>query len=55
MNKTVLKLELEFNRRAGFTKADDRIPEYMLREPLPPHNVVFDVPDSEVDGTLADL
>jgi aldehyde:ferredoxin oxidoreductase len=55
MNKTVLKLELEFNRRAGFTKADDRLPEYMLREPLPPHGVVFDVPDSELDGTLADL
>lgn len=55
MNKTVLKLELEFNRQAGFTKADDRLPEYILREPLPPHNVVFDVPDSEVDGTLADL
>jgi aldehyde:ferredoxin oxidoreductase len=55
MNRTVLKLELEFNRRAGFTSADDRLPEYMLEEPLPPHNTVFDVPDSEVDGTLADL
>ncbi len=55
MNRTVLKLELEFNRRAGFTTADDRLPEFMLEEPLPPHNVVFDVPESEVDGTLADL
>lgn len=55
MNKTVLKTELEFNRRAGFTKADDRLPEYMLHEPLAPHNVVFDVPESELDGTLADL
>jgi aldehyde:ferredoxin oxidoreductase len=45
-----LKLEREFNRLAGFTKADDRLPEWMTREPLPPHNVVFDVPEEELDG-----
>jgi aldehyde:ferredoxin oxidoreductase len=32
-----LSLEREFNRRAGFTAADDRLPEWMTREPLPPH------------------
>jgi aldehyde:ferredoxin oxidoreductase len=42
--------EREFNRRAGFTKADDRIPEWMTREPLPPHNTVFDVPEEELDS-----
>jgi aldehyde:ferredoxin oxidoreductase len=31
------------------------MPEYMTREPLPPHNVVFDVPDSEMDAVFADL
>lgn len=45
-----LKLEREFNRRAGFTPADDRLPEWMRREPLPPHNVVFDVPEEDLDG-----
>ncbi len=44
-----LALEREFNRRAGFTSADDRIPEWMRTEPLPPHNTVFDVPDAELD------
>ncbi len=49
LGKETIKLELEFNRGAGFTKADDRLPEWMTREPLPPHNVVFDVPSEEMD------
>lgn len=44
-----LKLEREFNRRAGFTAAHDCLPEWMRREPLPPHNTVFDVPDEDLD------
>jgi aldehyde:ferredoxin oxidoreductase len=42
-------MELEFNRAAGFSKGDDRLPEWMTREPLPPHNSVFDVPPEEMD------
>ena len=45
----VLKAEIDFNRRAGFTEKDDRLPEFFLKEPLPPHNVTFDVADDEVD------
>ena len=48
-NRDLLRTELEFNRRAGITSADYRIPEYMRREPLAPHNTTFDVPDSELD------
>jgi aldehyde:ferredoxin oxidoreductase len=55
MKKSVLKVELEFNQMAGHTPADARMPEYMTREPLPPHNTVFDVPDSEMDAVFADL
>jgi len=55
MKRSVLKMELEFNKKAGHTSADARMPEYMTREPLPPHNTVFDVPDSEMDAVLADL
>jgi len=47
--RDVLRNELEFNRRAGITAEDYRIPEYMREEPLAPHNTVFDVPDSELD------
>ncbi len=45
----ILKAELDFNRRAGFTEKDDRLPEFFLKEPLPPHDVTFDVADDEVD------
>lgn len=47
-SRDVLRSELEFNRRAGITAADYRIPEYMCEQPLPPHGVTFDVPDSEL-------
>nr|MBN1228937.1 aldehyde ferredoxin oxidoreductase [Anaerolineae bacterium] len=47
--KTIL-LEREFNRLAGFTAKDDRIPEWMTREPLAPTNAVFDVPDEDLDS-----
>ncbi len=48
-NRDVLRTELEFNRRAGITAADYRIPEYMREEPLAPHNATFDIPDSDLD------
>ncbi len=50
LGRETIGYEREFNRRAGFTNADDRLPEWMTREPLPPHNTVFDVPDEELDG-----
>ena len=49
IGKEILELELDFNRRAGFTKLDDRLPEFMTYEKLPPHNVVWDIADSEID------
>jgi aldehyde:ferredoxin oxidoreductase len=49
LGRETLKLEREFNRRAGFTAAHDRLPEWMNREPLPPMNAVFDVPPEEMD------
>ncbi len=54
-NRDVLRTELEFNRRAGITAADHRIPEYMREEPLAPHNATFDVPDSELDAVFDTL
>ncbi|MGB3700284.1 MAG: aldehyde ferredoxin oxidoreductase C-terminal domain-containing protein, partial [Anaerolineales bacterium] len=50
LGRETIAYEREFNRRAGFTKSDDRLPEWMTREPLPPHNTVFDVPDEELDS-----
>jgi len=50
LGKETILMEREWNRRAGFTKADDRLPEWMRREPLPPHNTFFDVSDEDLDS-----
>lgn len=49
----VLRAERGFNEAAGFTKAHDRLPEFMKYEKLPPHDVVFDVSDEELDKVHA--
>jgi aldehyde:ferredoxin oxidoreductase len=54
-NRDLLRTELEFNRRAGITAKDYRIPEYMRREPLAPHNATFDIADSELDAVFETL
>jgi len=51
----ILRKERAFNEAAGLTKADDRIPEFMKNEPLPPHNQVFDVPDAALDSVFGEL
>lgn len=48
----VLKEELDFNRKAGFTSADDRLPQFFYEEALPPHNKVVLISDEEMDKTL---
>jgi aldehyde:ferredoxin oxidoreductase len=48
----VLKAEREFNRKAGFTKQDDRLPRFYYEEPLPPHNTVFVISDEEIDSVF---
>ena len=49
LGKSVLKNEREFNKKAGFTSADDRLPEFMIKEALAPHNVTFTVTNEELD------
>ena len=54
LGKEILDKEIAFNRAAGFTTADDRLPEFMKYEKLPPHDVVWDVPDETLDAVFAD-
>lgn len=49
LGKDVLSWERQFNEKAGFTKAHDRLPMYFKREQLGPHNIVFEVTDKELD------
>ncbi|MHB8089839.1 MAG: aldehyde ferredoxin oxidoreductase family protein [Anaerolineaceae bacterium] len=53
IGKEVLKMERLFNERAGFTPADDRPPEFMLNESLPPHNVKWTIPNEQLDSVFA--
>jgi aldehyde:ferredoxin oxidoreductase len=52
VGKETLTYERLFNQHAGFTAADDRLPEFFLKVPLPPHNVVFTVTDAELDSVF---
>jgi aldehyde:ferredoxin oxidoreductase len=49
LGTSILRNERDFNERAGFTSAHDRLPRYFLRESLAPQNVVFDVSEKELD------
>jgi aldehyde:ferredoxin oxidoreductase len=51
----ILHKERAFNEAAGIGKEYDRVPEFMKYEPLPPHNQVFDVPDSALDSVYGEL
>ena len=48
----VLKAEREFNRRAGFTDKDDRLPKMFYEEPLPPTDKVVIISDEQMDSTF---
>ena len=49
LGKKVLSMERDFNARAGFSAKHDRLPDYFKNEAVAPHNVVFDIPDEELD------
>jgi aldehyde:ferredoxin oxidoreductase len=49
LGKHILKTEHAFNTAAGFTKQDDRLPEFFAEDPCPPHNVVWTMSDEEID------
>jgi aldehyde:ferredoxin oxidoreductase len=49
LGRETIKMEREFNRRAGFTKEDDRLPEWMTKEAIPENGSVFDVSEEVLD------
>jgi len=55
LGRKVLRAERDFNRRAGFTRKDDRLPGFFYEEPLPPHNSVVLISDEEIDRTFDEL
>jgi aldehyde:ferredoxin oxidoreductase len=51
----ILRRERAFNEAAGLTAAHDRLPEFMSYEKLPPHNVVFDIPNETIDAVFGEI
>ncbi|MBI4759764.1 MAG: aldehyde ferredoxin oxidoreductase C-terminal domain-containing protein [Chloroflexota bacterium] len=49
LGKQTIKMEREFNRRAGFTAKDDRLPEWMTKEAIPETGHAFDVSEEALD------
>ncbi|KNZ69089.1 Aldehyde ferredoxin oxidoreductase [Thermincola ferriacetica] len=54
LGKSVLVTELEFNKAAGFTRQDDRLPEF-FEEEIPPHNAVWDFTGEELDEVFEEI
>ena len=52
LGKETLDLEWQFNRDAGFTEADDELPEFFYTEPLAPTNKVARFHSAEVNKSL---
>ena len=50
LGRKILKTERDFNTRAGFTPAHDRLPDFFSEERVPPHNVKWDFTDAEIDA-----
>ena len=51
LSRDAIETEREFNRRAGFDREDDRLPQWLLDEPLPMPDgpSVFDIEDALID------
>lgn len=47
MGVNAVRNERKFNLRAGLSPANDKLPEYVYVEPLPPTNEVFDISEQE--------
>lgn len=50
LGRQILKDEREFNRKAGFTKESDRLPEFFTEEVFAPHGTKFDIGEDELDS-----
>ncbi len=46
--KVMLKKEIEFNKKVGFTKADDALPGFFKTELLPPMDRTWDMKDEDI-------
>lgn len=50
LGRTVLKEEVEFNRRAGLGPETDKLPNFCKEEQLPPHQGTFDINEEQIEN-----
>ncbi|GAG75973.1 unnamed protein product, partial [marine sediment metagenome] len=55
IGRNVIEEEVKFNRAAGITESHNKLPEFFLKEPLPPTGYVFDVVEKDDAETLLRL
>ncbi|MBM3125132.1 MAG: aldehyde ferredoxin oxidoreductase [Chloroflexi bacterium] len=55
LGKETIRMERDFNRRAGFTKEDDRLPKWMREEAVPETGQAFDVSEEDLDHIFDEL
>jgi len=55
LSKKLITMEKEFNEKAGLNFGRNLLPEFLRREKLPPFDVLFDVPQDEIDGFYKDF
>jgi aldehyde:ferredoxin oxidoreductase len=52
IGQQIIDIERNFNKAAGFTSVNDRLPEFFVEEKLPPSNEVFNVTNEELDSVF---
>jgi aldehyde:ferredoxin oxidoreductase len=52
LGNSVLQIERRFNKGAGFTNKDDRLPRFFVEESYAPGAPVFDVNEEEIDSVF---
>jgi aldehyde:ferredoxin oxidoreductase len=50
MGDQIVRMERDFNRRAGFTEKDDRPPAFIAEESVLPSGNRYDVPEADLDA-----
>ncbi len=50
MGKEIIKMEVDFNKRAGFSEFSNDLPEFFKKEAFPPHGTIFDVEGDKIKG-----
>ena len=50
-----LTAEIDFNRRAGLTEKDDRLPDMFHKEPLPPYNETMPYSENDPQAAFATI